>query len=346
MSKTDKPPLVSVVIIGKNEQRNIEKCILSIINQTYPNFEVVYVDDNSSDNTVRIAQELRSSVKNENCKKFEVIPVKSGIPGKNRNVGIKFSKGYVVAFIDADCIAESDWITNLLTAFSLKTGLVGGPIRMMHSKVSITTKAIDLVMSSYIGSGGSALFYKIKEDREVDEIPAGNMAVRKSLLMRLGGFNERLRYNEDTFLCYNARKLGFRVIYACKAKIYHFIGVDTYAGFLHYFNRYGFERGKNTAISLNFLTKFNKISLAVMLLGISLVILSIFTSAAATTFLYLIVILILIELVFSLKLVIPNRCAKLFFLVFLILLSLHTVYNIGFISGLLISKFRRSNDLC
>ena len=45
MSKADKSPLVSVVIIGKNEQSNIEKCILSIFNQTYPNFEVVYVDD-------------------------------------------------------------------------------------------------------------------------------------------------------------------------------------------------------------------------------------------------------------------------------------------------------------
>ena len=53
-------PLISVIIIGKNEKDTIEKCILSIFNQSYPNFEIIYVDDKSTNNTLEKAQRLKN----------------------------------------------------------------------------------------------------------------------------------------------------------------------------------------------------------------------------------------------------------------------------------------------
>jgi len=327
-------PLVSVVIIGKNEKDTIEKCILSIFNQSYPNFEIIYVDDKSTDNTLEKAQQLRNILDlKKNCKRYLTLSVETNFPSKNRNIGIKASKGGIIAFIDGDCIAEHDWLANLHEQFSTKVGIVGGPITLAHSKNTITTKAIDLVLASYLGSGGSALFYQIKGDREVDEVPAGNMVVYKRLLEKFGGFDENLRYNEDSDLCYRLREEGYRIIYSAKARIYHFIGIDSYTDFMSYFKRYGFERGKNTARSSKFLTLFNLLSLALVVSALSLVMLSFFISTAPIIFFYLFIAVVLIELTVSLKLAVANKCIKLLFLLLTFFITLHNTYNIGFIFG-------------
>jgi len=334
MIEDNKFPLVSVVIIGKNEKDTIEKCILSIFNQSYPNFEIIYVDDKSTDNTLEKAQRLKNILDSKkNCKRYLTLSVETNFPSKNRNIGIKASKGTIIAFIDGDCIAGHDWLTNLHEQFSTEVGIVGGPITLAHSENSITTKAIDIVLASYLGSGGSALFYQIKGDREVDEVPAGNMVVYKRLLEKFGGFDENLRYNEDSDLCYRLREEGYRIIYSAKARIYHFIGIDSYTDFMSYFKRYGFERGKNTARSSKFLTLFNLLSLALVVSALSLVMLSFFISTAPIIFFYLFIAVVLIELTVSLKLAVANKCIKLLFLLLTFFITLHNTYNIGFIFG-------------
>jgi glycosyltransferase involved in cell wall biosynthesis len=334
MSEDNNFPLVSVVIIGKNEKDTIDKCILSIFNQSYPNFEIIYVDDKSTDNTLEKAQRLNNILDSKkNCKRYLTLSVETNFPSKNRNIGLKASKGGIIAFIDGDCIAEHDWLTNLHEQFSTEVGIVGGPITLAHSKNSITTKAIDVVLASYLGSGGSALFYQIRGDREVDEVPAGNLAVYRRLLEKYGGFEENLRYNEDTNLCYRLREDRYRIIYAVKARIYHFIGIDSYIDFMSYFKRYGFERGKNSARSSKFLTIFNILSLALVVSALSLIMLSFFINTAAIIFFYLFLGVVLIELTASLKLAIENKCIKLLFLLVTLFITLHNTYNIAFIFG-------------
>jgi glycosyltransferase involved in cell wall biosynthesis len=334
MNEDNNLPLMSVVIIGKNEADTISKCILSIFNQSYPNFEVIYVDDKSTDNTLEKAQQLGNILDSKkNCKRYLTLSVETNFPSKNRNIGIQAAKGGIIAFIDGDSIAEFDWLTNLHERFSKKVGIVGGRITLVHSKKSITTKAIDIVLASYLGSGGSALFYQIKDNREFNEVPAGNLAVYKRLLEKFGGFDENLRYNEDTDLCNKVREDGYRIIYAPKARIYHFIGLDTYTDFMSYFKRYGFERGKNIAKSSKFLTLFNLLSLAFVFSVLSLLMLSFFINIALIILFCLIIALVLIELTVSLKLAVANKCAKLVFLLLKLFITLHGTYNIGFISG-------------
>ena len=327
-------PLTSVVIIGKNEQDTIESCVMSIFNQTYPNFEIIYVDDDSSDETMVKAQRLKNIIPNKNCKRYEVISASTGYPSKNRNIGRKIAKGTVIAFIDADCIAEPDWLLNLVNKLPNSCGVVGGPITLIHKSNSKITKVIDSVLTSFLGSGGSAQFYKIKEDREVAAVPAGNMAIHKHLLEKLGGFNEKLRYNEDSFLCYTARKLGFKVYFSAKAKVSHHIDINTYSDFVSYFRQYGFARGINVRRDLNLLAKFNQVSLGLIFLGVSLLILSFFSNTAAFAFVCLIFLILSVEFAYSLKLTMAHGSVKLIFMFSLFFISLHIMYNIGFIHGL------------
>jgi glycosyltransferase involved in cell wall biosynthesis len=87
-------PLVSVVITTKNEENNIEKCLTSITEQTYPNIEVVVVDNNSTDSTFKIALNFTDKVFNKG-------PERSS----QRNYGItKIACGKYILFLDADMI--------------------------------------------------------------------------------------------------------------------------------------------------------------------------------------------------------------------------------------------------
>lgn len=338
MVEQNETPFTSVIIIGKNEQGTIESCIMSIFNQTYPDFEIIYVDDDSSDNTMVKAERLKNIVPNKNCKRYEVISASTGYPSKNRNIGSSIAKGTVIAFIDADCIAEPDWLFNLISKLPNESGLVGGPLTLRHKNNSKITNVIDSVLTSFLGSGGSAQFYEIKEDREVAAVPAGNMAIHKHLLEKLGGFNEKLRYNEDSFLCYTARNLGFKIFFSAKARVSHYIGINTYCNFVSYFRQYGFARGINVRRDWNLLAKFNLVSLGLIFCGSSLLILSFFSSTAAFAFACLIILILSVEFAYSLKLAMTHGSVKLFFMFSLFFISLHLTYNIGFIHGLVSKK--------
>ena len=53
-------PFVSIIVPARNEEKNIKKCLLTLLNQSYTNFEVIAIDDNSTDNTLQIMTEIKS----------------------------------------------------------------------------------------------------------------------------------------------------------------------------------------------------------------------------------------------------------------------------------------------
>ena len=94
---------VSVIVAAYNIQDYIVKCLKSIANQTYKNFEVIVVDDGSSDNTGKLADEFA-----ENDKRFIVIHKENGGVSSARNRGIDIASGDFIGFVDGDDIIEDD----------------------------------------------------------------------------------------------------------------------------------------------------------------------------------------------------------------------------------------------
>lgn len=89
----------SVVLTSYNSEKFIKKTLKSLIGQNFKNFEVLLVDDGSTDNTVNIAKKVEIKKKI----KLTIIQLKhSGLPAKSRNIGIKKSKGKYICFLDAD----------------------------------------------------------------------------------------------------------------------------------------------------------------------------------------------------------------------------------------------------
>jgi glycosyltransferase involved in cell wall biosynthesis len=107
---------VSVIVPARNEEDNIEKCLLSILMQEYPNFEVVAVDDNSDDQTLKIMKDICS--KQAFSKKLKVVSLSSkpdGWTGKTwaSQQGYMNSHGDILLFTDADSLFESKYTIEL-----------------------------------------------------------------------------------------------------------------------------------------------------------------------------------------------------------------------------------------
>ena len=98
-------PLVSVIIPAFNAEISIRETIESVLNQSYRNWEVLVIDDSSTDNTVNIVKNYAE--KNENIRIFQT-DHPSGSPALPRNIGIENARGKYIAFLDADDIWLQD----------------------------------------------------------------------------------------------------------------------------------------------------------------------------------------------------------------------------------------------
>jgi len=97
----ENPPLVSVLVPARNEEANIGRCLDSLLNQEYPNFEVIVISDRSTDRTTEIVKEYG---KDPRVKLLEVTELPEGWTGKNHALhrGVQEAKGEWLLFVDAD----------------------------------------------------------------------------------------------------------------------------------------------------------------------------------------------------------------------------------------------------
>ena len=104
----DAPPLISVMVAAKDEENCIEQCIRSMLNQDYPNFEMIVCNDRSDDNTAAIVEKIAAEDPRLRLVNIENLP--EGWCGKNNamQTGIAQSKGEWICMIDADCRQTSN----------------------------------------------------------------------------------------------------------------------------------------------------------------------------------------------------------------------------------------------
>ena len=102
---TNNEPLVSIIVRTKNEERWISSCLRSIYQQSYKQIEVVLVDNESTDMTVKKAKEFP----------IKLINIKGFLPGKSINDGIKASNGDYIVCVSGHCIpTNNEWLEKLI----------------------------------------------------------------------------------------------------------------------------------------------------------------------------------------------------------------------------------------
>ena len=203
----DEKQLISVVIPTHNRKSSLKDCLDSVLSQYYPSgeYEVIVVDDGSTDGTKRFLKEFTKT--NSNVKFFSQ-PNRG--PSAARNLGIEKSSGGIICFIDDDCIPEKDWLKNLVKGFDCeKVGGVGGKI--------ITNKPSTLTQR-YVEESG-ILNQEGFGSRKL--LITGNVAYKRDALIKSGGFDTSLNACEDIDLSIRVQLLGYGIKYVDNAIVYH-----------------------------------------------------------------------------------------------------------------------------
>lgn len=210
------PPLVSIVVTVRNEVRHIRRLFESLLVQEPP-FEVVLVDALSRDGTYEIAQEYERS----HPGLFQVVR-RYGSRGIGRNTGVSLAKGEFVAFIDGDCFADTQWLKSLRRRFAESDVVAGRTIS--------------------VGSPQYALLERVELFQKGNDVtfPSCNLGYRRSLFLRLNGFDPRFITAEDIDLNLRAVESGAKIRFVPEAVVYHAVR-PTLIRFLYqaFWNGYG-----------------------------------------------------------------------------------------------------------
>ncbi|MBM3845315.1 MAG: glycosyltransferase [Verrucomicrobia bacterium] len=199
-------PSVSVVVACYNGARTLKTCLDSLVALRYPHYEVILVDDGSTDSTPLIAQ-LYKGVRYERH-------MNQGLSFA-RNTGIRLSTGEIVAFTDADCRADEDWL-HYLVGDLLARGFVGmGGHNLLPQDDSPVAAA---VMAS---PGGPA--HVMLDDTLAEHIPGCNMAFYKWALEEIGGFDPVFRAaGDDVDVCWRLQQRGFSIGFSPAGFVWHY----------------------------------------------------------------------------------------------------------------------------
>lgn len=202
-------PLVSVIICTYNEAKYIEKCIDSLLLQSYEDIQVIILDDGSTDNTKEIVQEYKDP-------RICYVPQEKhcGIIGKLRNQAIAFAKGDYLFFTDADCIVSKNWIQNGITAFE-----------------NHHVKAIEGKIIYYRTGYKPALSDRVTENIHGGQWMTANMAFRKEVFSKYS-FNINYAVDEDRELALRLLKES-QIPFIDEFVVFHQKKKLNVGGFLH-----------------------------------------------------------------------------------------------------------------
>ncbi len=248
----------SVIVCARNAEKTLKECVDSVLVQEFKDFELIVVDDCSTDSTPQIMEKFSSNPKMKYIRLKECVSI-----GKARNTGIKNAKGEFVVFIDSDCVAEKNCLSELLKGFGEEKIAGVGGVNLTPKKQNENGKIAGKVLESLSGAG--SLYIKKPSSPEfVSHIASCNSAYRKTALESAGGFNEGIASNEDPELDYRLTRKGLLLRFNPKAVVWHYRR-DTVKGFFRQAYWFGKGRAQITRIHPKMLEFFRILpSLAVI----------------------------------------------------------------------------------
>jgi hypothetical protein len=216
---------VSVVVPARNEEPRIGECLRALLAQDYPRelYEVIVVDDGSEDCTAEVAAGLGLKVLRQ--------PPLGGAAA--RNLGVAHARGEVVAFTDADCVADRSWLRHLVAAFqdprvAVSTGEVVGECRS--------------AVARYVEDAGT---FRLAHRWRAHPWPAfvtANVAYRKAVFDSLGGFNPALRGASDLEMGWRVAEDGRFCLASCPGAVVRHAHPTTARGLYEQWRGYGAGR--------------------------------------------------------------------------------------------------------
>jgi glycosyltransferase involved in cell wall biosynthesis len=201
-------PAISVIVPVHNGEATIGRCLGSVLDQTVTWFEVVVVDNGSTDAT----KDIISSFSEKDPRVRYHFEGRRG-RGRARASGIERSKGAILAWTDADCVVPRDWLERLTAPIA-------------EGEEVVVQGNEDLMTSGYWScqaqlAGQRHMDHQVTDPPYIDHLDTKNLAIRKDVLVEVGGFDGRLKALEDFELKVRLRRSGIRIFYLRDLKVRH-----------------------------------------------------------------------------------------------------------------------------
>jgi O-antigen biosynthesis protein len=197
-------PRVSVVVCTYNGASVIRDCLEGLSRLDYPNYEVLVVNDGSTDDTAAIVQEYP----------FRLISTENFGLSSARNTGMQAASGEIIAYTDDDARPDPSWLKYLAWTFMTSDyDGVGGP--------NIAPPG-DGWFADCVANAPGGPVHVLLSDREAEHIPGCNMAFRRDALEAVGGCDVRFRSaGDDVDLCWRVQQRGSKLGFSPAAMVWH-----------------------------------------------------------------------------------------------------------------------------
>lgn len=215
--KNDDLPFVTVMVPAHNEEKVIYNTVKSLILMNYPNnkYEIIVVNDNSSDNTTGEIIRAKEEFKAINVRIIET-DKNNGGKGKSNalNIAYENSKSEIIAVYDADNTVERNALLYLVSELKSDKSLAAtiGKFRTRNKKTNLLTKFINIETLSFqwMAQGGRWNLLKLCS------IPGTNFVIRRDILDEIGGWDINA-ISEDTEISFRIYQLGYKISFMPKA---------------------------------------------------------------------------------------------------------------------------------
>lgn len=200
---------ISIVVPVYNGEKTLRACLNSILNQIYKNYEVIVVDNNSTDKSKEIIQEFC-----DKDSRVKYVFEQERLRGAARNTGEKFSKGEVILMTDSDCVIPKNWVQDMIK-----------PI-LDDDYEAVQGFEEEGVNTGFWSKQEEMRYLKnmeyLKNSIALGNIDTKNFAISISALKDIGFTNRKYFSGNDTVLSIQLQKNDFKLKYLYSARVKHF----------------------------------------------------------------------------------------------------------------------------
>jgi hypothetical protein len=219
-------PSVSIIILNYNGRKNLGdscllNCLSSVLNSDYPDLEVIFVDNGSTDGSVEL---IKEKFRQDSRLKIVVNPENYGF-ARGNNIAIQHTSGDYVALLNNDVEVESNWLQELIKVMEADSTIGIAQSKILYldrAYIQTVGNVLDAALSTYQIGMNQKDAGQYDKECEITFPCGAAMITRRSLIKRIGLFDPNyFFYHDDCDLGWRVRLAGFKVVSVPSSLVYH-----------------------------------------------------------------------------------------------------------------------------